>query len=570
MATTLHPSGSETRKWGRFQMCLVLVIAVLVLFVRKTDSFVNPQFWAEDGAVFFQDQVNEGASAIIQPYAGYLHLVPRLIAFVADVFFPYSAAPAVYNYLALLAMLVVILNIYSPRFFADYKAMLSLSLVLVPHFKNEVFVNATNSNWILAMLLVVILFKEPPDARFGNVRLQRISDVMAILCCGFSGPLIIFLAPFFVRRWFVQKTRHRFILAALAVLAASIQAVLVLKENPLNTGAPPADHLIAGYCTLVGQRLVGNLFLGSTLPYALNPYVLCVGGLLVFSLAVCFAVKRGKGAQALVLLTVSAAILLPKFSESRLNPTLLLLPRYGARYFYLPYVMFTWTLILGLDKKRKLDTAVAGILLSAILFASFGSGFHSPPLEDLKWKQYSREIAGRQSVTIPINPLGWSLIVHPDHAGVCNSLGEALSRKGRTEEAIRQYQEAIRFKPDYAEAHCNLGVALGMKGQIDEAIRQYQEAIRFKPDYAEAHCNLGVALGMKRQIDEAIGQLQEAVRLKPDFAEAHYNLGVALGMKGQIDEAIRQYQEAIRLKPDYVEAQHNLSRTLGMKNVPAN
>jgi len=72
-----------------------------------------------------------------------------------------------------------------------------------------------------------------------------------------------------------------------------------------------------------------------------------------------------------------------------------------------------------------------------------------------------------------------------------------LSKKGQIDEAISQFQEAIRLKPDDAEAHNNLGTALGMKGQTDEAISQFQEALRLKPDYAEARSNLAYALEIK-------------------------------------------------------------------------
>jgi tetratricopeptide (TPR) repeat protein len=164
-----------------------------------------------------------------------------------------------------------------------------------------------------------------------------------------------------------------------------------------------------------------------------------------------------------------------------------------------------------------------------------------------------------------INQFQEAIRLAPDFAKPHNNLGFALDEKGQTDEAIDQFLEAIKLEPDLAEAHNNLGAALGRKGQTDEAINQFQEAIRLNPDFVKAHNNLGTAFLKKDQIDEAISQFVDVIRLNPNFVEAHYVLGTALSRKGQTDEAIDQFQEAIRLKPDFVEAHYNLGTALGMK-----
>ena len=113
----------------------------------------------------------------------------------------------------------------------------------------------------------------------------------------------------------------------------------------------------------------------------------------------------------------------------------------------------------------------------------------------------------------------------------CNNLGVTLAKQGQTDEAIRQYEEAIRLKADYTDAHYNLGVAFYQRGRTDEAIRQFQQVVHLKPGYAEAHNNLGSAYGRKGQADEAIRQFQEALRLKPDYADARRNLDLVLAAK---------------------------------------
>jgi serine/threonine protein kinase len=131
------------------------------------------------------------------------------------------------------------------------------------------------------------------------------------------------------------------------------------------------------------------------------------------------------------------------------------------------------------------------------------------------------------------------------------------------EEAIRHFMIAVALRPRSPGAHLNLGGALKDKGRLDEAIAEYREAIRIKKNFAEAHNSLGAILcDGKGDYDSAIAEFQEAIHLKKDHAEAHYNLGNALQHKGRLDEAIVEYREAIHLKEDHAQAHCNLARAL--------
>ena len=159
-----------------------------------------------------------------------------------------------------------------------------------------------------------------------------------------------------------------------------------------------------------------------------------------------------------------------------------------------------------------------------------------------------------------------ALRLRPDYAGAHNNLGLAWTQMpGRLQDAIAQMEEALRLQPDYADAHDNLGNALSqIPGRLQDAIAQYEEALRLRPDSAEAHNNLGLAWSkMPGRLNDANAQYEEALRLRPDFAEAHNNLGVAWAkMPGRLNDAAAQYEEALRLQPDFAEAHNNLGLAL--------
>ena len=160
------------------------------------------------------------------------------------------------------------------------------------------------------------------------------------------------------------------------------------------------------------------------------------------------------------------------------------------------------------------------------------------------WGAY--ELSRRWRYEMIVLPVGGAVAV-----AIC--IGLTRWQLGYWRDSETLFRHAIDVTENNYLAHNSLGNALLKQGQADEAIREYQEAIRLKPDYAGAHNNLGTTLYQKGQIDEAVRQFQEAIRLKPDEAEAHFNLGAAFGMRGQADEAIREYEEVIRLKPNYAE-----------------
>ena len=68
------------------------VVCGLVLYARMPDAFSHPQFWAEDGTIFFLDAHSGGWRALLDPYSGYLHLIPRAVAWLAELL-PYELIP---------------------------------------------------------------------------------------------------------------------------------------------------------------------------------------------------------------------------------------------------------------------------------------------------------------------------------------------------------------------------------------------------------------------------------------------------------------------------------------------
>lgn len=165
---------------------------------------------------------------------------------------------------------------------------------------------------------------------------------------------------------------------------------------------------------------------------------------------------------------------------------------------------------------------------------------------------------GKGRIQDAVHQYETAIRLDPEYAEAYNNLGNIYREKGSLDKAIELYRTAIISYPQYSKAYNNLGAAYALKGALQKAEENYLTALKFDPDFAEAYNNLGSIYKSRGQLNDAVIHFKKAIELQPSFAEAYNNLGNMYKSRGSVDEAIRLYNEAIRLDPLYITAINNI------------
>ena len=233
---------------------------------------------------------------------------------------------------------------------------------------------------------------------------------------------------------------------------------------------------------------------------------------------------------------------------------------HADRYTYLPqiglYVLLVWGITdicravvsapnaLG-ARRNALQFRILGAVAGAVIIA-------------LAWCAHIQAAYWRNGESLWRHALG----VTSRNFFALDGLGHFLLNHGRVDEAIDQFQAALKIEPDFARAQTNLMVALTRKGSTDETIARLQKLLEEYPNDAQVHYNLGNALLKKGDSQSAIAAYEKALSIQVRYPFAHYNLGMALDKNGRIDEAITHYQQAVKEDPHYAEAYSLLGNDL--------
>jgi protein O-mannosyl-transferase len=149
---------------------------------------------------------------------------------------------------------------------------------------------------------------------------------------------------------------------------------------------------------------------------------------------------------------------------------------------------------------------------------------------------------------------------------VCLYAAIAFVQVGYWRDGVTLMRRSLALTGDSAFARVLLGDALYVQSRTEEALVEFEHAVRLSPDDPENYFRLGWVLQDLKRYDEAADQFRASLAVDEKISSTHNRLGWILWWQHQYAEAAREFDRAIELDDTNVGAYLNragLSRALG-------
>ncbi len=143
---------------------------------------------------------------------------------------------------------------------------------------------------------------------------------------------------------------------------------------------------------------------------------------------------------------------------------------------------------------------------------------------------------------------------------------ESLKKPGQ---AVSLLREVVRLRPEMVEAQLQLGMALSMDGRTEEAGRVLDDALRREPNNPRVLHARALAHLKQGQAEKALELLDRALAQRKDYAAAVVARGDALQALGRGEQALEAYRRAIAMAPGSSLPHALMAQTLAHLKRPA-
>jgi hypothetical protein len=393
---------------NRRQLLAAFLLASFFIFLRDPSLFLHPQFWAEDGKVWYAQAYNGGwLHSLTLPLGGYLNTLQRLAAGLA-LLVPFRCAPLAMALVGLVcqALPVPILLSSRCRTFGPFPLRLAFVLVYIaiPNAR-EIHILCTNAHWHLALAELFLAFSLPPRSLFG-----RIFNTIIYFVGGVCGPFGLLLLPFVFVYWIIRRQRWSLWVCFLLAFGSAVQ-LMFLRHFHETRHLRPLGASAAMFVRILG----GDVFLGvlrGSVPYGLGqPFVICLGALIV-GLAICLYCTRFVTAEVRLFFLYCCAIFAAELRTPLVPATAkplwaAILEVRSLRYWFYPSLPFLFAILWCVMFARSRIMRGTAVVLALLLCQGIWRDWRIPPLTNLHFPQQAAAFeaaAPGTLVTIPLNP----------------------------------------------------------------------------------------------------------------------------------------------------------------------
>jgi len=214
----------------------------------------------------------------------------------------------------------------------------------------------------------------------------------------------------------------------------------------------------------------------------------------------------------------------------------------------------------------------SAILLSAVLLAGCANDQQAggPPAipADAKFVEakdpaitaQTRYAAGQLSESSEkfdnaISQYNEALKIDPNHEPSLYRLGVVYAQVKDFPKAIETWQKYITVTKDDATGYGNLGFCQELSGNVEEAEAAYKKGISHDAKNETCRVNYGLMLARLGRVNEAFTQFSAV--LPP--AAAHYNIGSVYEQQKKLAQAKLEYTRALECDPTFFDAQQRLA-----------
>jgi tetratricopeptide (TPR) repeat protein len=138
-------------------------------------------------------------------------------------------------------------------------------------------------------------------------------------------------------------------------------------------------------------------------------------------------------------------------------------------------------------------------------------------------------------------------------------LGDYYIRQNLIQEAITEYEMAIKMDELLIPVYSNLATAYNLSGQDSASISTLDRLVELEPEYGRGYYLRGLLKYELKDIDGAIDDLKLSVGYDPNNLRAYYNLAnLQLGQQ-QLSDAEKTMKAGLILQPESQEGNYLLS-----------